>query len=353
MLRLIGAIALIATFALVSGCTLQSFANQTPPPPPYAFVDGGPPPQSMRYRLSGPYACTNMVVYLVHAEARAGGEYLSLQQAMRQRKVVVDETGEVNTLAVRNHSDDDVYVQAGEIVKGGQQDRTLADDMILPARSSGVPICSFCVEHGRWSGREGETSDRFGGSPNALISRQLKLAARLNGDQSGVWSGVDKSQQELGRSLHANPASATSPTSLQLTLENPSVQNWAREYTLSLGNLADAGDDVVGYACIINGELSCAEVYATHALFKQLWGKLLTASAMEAIALMQAPRAIPPADTHDVNVLLDFLRVTRTGRKQVSDRTGAVAYDSERAVMFETRDTARPQQWVHRCYLAK
>jgi hypothetical protein len=59
----------------------------------------------------------------------------------------------VNELIVENLSDEEVYIQSGDIVKGGRQDRTLGYDLIVPKKSGKVKITSFCVEHGRWSAR--------------------------------------------------------------------------------------------------------------------------------------------------------------------------------------------------------
>jgi hypothetical protein len=109
------------------------------------------------YRLSGPYTHDNLSVYLVHGpETLPGASFLTLQEALGQKKAVVHETGSVNQLAVENLSEgEEVFVQSGDIVKGGKQDRTLPYDAVIAAGSGRVPIDSFCVEQGRWSKREG------------------------------------------------------------------------------------------------------------------------------------------------------------------------------------------------------
>ncbi len=53
--------------------------------------------------------------------------------AMARKVVIVHETQEVNELAVENVSrTEEVFIQAGDIVKGGQQDRVLAVDLDRP-----------------------------------------------------------------------------------------------------------------------------------------------------------------------------------------------------------------------------
>ena len=109
--------------------------------------------QAADFEALGPYAHENLTVFLLRGKATkaANKKYLTLAQALKEKKVKVHETGDVNTLAIENLSSEEVYVQAGDIVKGGRQDRTLGTDLILPRKSGKVPIAAFCVESGRWT----------------------------------------------------------------------------------------------------------------------------------------------------------------------------------------------------------
>jgi len=110
---------------------------------------------SSNYRLSGPYTHKNLTVFLIHGKDQTNKTFLTLQEALAQKKVRVYETKDVNELAIRNLSNQDIYVQAGDIVRGGDQDRMISVDFIVPPKSGRMPIAAFCVEHGRWSGRRG------------------------------------------------------------------------------------------------------------------------------------------------------------------------------------------------------
>jgi hypothetical protein len=79
-------------------------------------------------QISGPFTHENLTIFLVHpprGDNSGNRRYLTLQQAMEQKKVVVVETKQVNELAVEDVSDEEVYLQNGDIVRGGQQDRVL------------------------------------------------------------------------------------------------------------------------------------------------------------------------------------------------------------------------------------
>src|SRR5439155_19494651 len=100
------------------------------------------------------------------------------------------ETRSVNELTIENVSREEVYVQSGDIVKGGQQDRMLVVDLILPPRSGKIPIAAYCVENGRWHKRGAEEVTVFNSSSNVVASRDIKLAAKAKGSQGDVWREV-------------------------------------------------------------------------------------------------------------------------------------------------------------------
>ena len=55
-----------------------------------------------------------------------------LGEAMGEGLVKILETGDVEELVIRNLGDREVFIQAGDIVKGGKQDRVLTVSMIVP-----------------------------------------------------------------------------------------------------------------------------------------------------------------------------------------------------------------------------
>ena len=160
------------------------------------------PQQKDQYRLEGPFTRGNLTVFLVHGKDKIKGQtFITLQEALVQRKVIVRETREVNSLSIENVSTEEVYVQSGDIVKGGAQDRMLVTDLILPPHSGKIPIDAFCVENGRWSRRGNEEVTQFTSSSNVVASREVKLAAKEKGSQSEVWAEVAAAQDKLSRNV--------------------------------------------------------------------------------------------------------------------------------------------------------
>jgi hypothetical protein len=118
--------------------------------PPGVREFAGPIVQAGDYRLSGPHTHANLTVFLVHGQDQhSEASYLTLSEALDQEKVVVHETGNVNELAVENLSpDQELYIQSGDIVKGGRQDRALHYDLVLAPKSGKVPWRPFALSRG-------------------------------------------------------------------------------------------------------------------------------------------------------------------------------------------------------------
>ena len=211
--------------------------------------------------ISGPFAHGNLAIYFVHGPSAEGPVPLTLQEAMARGTVHVVETGSVNELKIENAGGEDVFVQSGDIVKGGRQDRVLTVSFMLPRKSGEVPVAAYCVEHGRWSARGTEDAAKFASSYNSLPSREAKLAMKslvepvpaapsagfarqafayddTANRQRAIWSEVAKTQEKLSAGVNAPVASPVSATSLQLTLENDKLQTLRAEYTKALEDKA-------------------------------------------------------------------------------------------------------------------
>ncbi len=322
----------------------------------YSLSPVGSPPQAGNYKITGPYTHDNLSVFLVHGKDRISGKtFLTLQEALIQKKIIVFETRSVNELAIENVSNDEVYVQSGEIVKGGQQDRVLAIDMIVPAKSGKMPISAFCVEHGRWSRRGNEQVAVFSSSAEVVATRDLKLAAKSSRSQGAVWENVTLAQDKLSQNVGTRVNGAASESSLQLALENKAVQKSADEYIKALSGITNGQNDVIGYAFAINGKVNSADVYASSDLFKKLWPKLLKASAIEAIAEFRKEAKFAPVSKENVTTFLDDSETGKAVEKSedLTKRIQLVTRESDENIFFETRDRTRKEVWVHRNYIKK
>lgn len=333
--------------------TLPRFRTTAPPPPPARHEI-----QLSNYRLSGPYQHENLTIFLIHGPDQAfSGPYTPLQQAMERKVVAVYETNEVNELAIENRSSsEEVFVQAGDIVKGGQQDRTLAVDLIVPIKSGKMPIDAFCVESGRWTQRGAEVANQFSASYGVIATRKLKLATKAEANQGRVWQEVETAKEDLSDSLNTDVAGVASRSSLQLALENGKVQESAAKYTDKLTSLIDGHSDVIGFVFAINNKLNSADVYPSNVMFKQFWPRLLKAAAVEAVAESSPAATRQGNEAVTINAAGDFLVAAEKGAESVNEvtkRTHMLKRESEQGIFFETRDMAHGGAWIHRNYLTR
>ena len=329
-------------------------------------------------RITGPFTHENLSVYFIHNLSSPGPVPLTLSEAMEKGAVTVFETGNVSELSIENTGSAEVFIQAGDIVKGGKQDRVLTISLLMPPKSGKMPIASFCVEQGRWQARGREDVSRFASSNASLPSREAKLAmkaapkplpapvpsgsplagqriapARQSGDasvQGQVWDSVRKAQAGLSKAVGAPVAARESATSMQLTLENEKLRASQSAYKSALLQAGAGGEDIVGFAFAVNGKINSADVYPSAGLFKKMWAKNLEASIAEALAASSESSGAPP-DTTAVTAFLETAERGASSTREVSAGMKLESRDAPGHAMFETR--GKQGAALHRNYLAK
>ena len=319
------------------------------------------------YRLSGPVVHGNLAIYFVHGESRSGPVPLTLAEALDKKTVEVREIGQVNELTIENKGDEEIFIQAGDIVKGGQQDRVLAVSLLLKPHSGALSITSFCVEQGRWSARGSEAVDKFSSANAALPSRSAKLdlagaptstaaapeGASVGKRQQEIWKSVSEIQGKLTSNLGAPVAAPRSRTSLQLALENGGLERAQADYVQALQPLGEKDDDIVGFVFALNGKINSADIYPSNGLFRKMWPKLLRASVTEALGERDLPTAPPPP----VATATSFLSTpvdAKTVEKGATAQGRLEMRDSATALFTQAKPAAAADgAWVHRNYLAK
>jgi hypothetical protein len=305
------------------------------------------------YKITGPFTHDNLTVFLIHGSGTTTNTLLTLEEAIAEHKVIVYETRDVNELAIENISDQDVFIESGDIVKGGAQDRTLKDDLILPTKSSKVSISSFCVEHGRWTQRGNESVRTFDSANQTLATKELKMAVKLKSNQQEVWNQVAAAQASLSTAMNTSARAVAAPTSFAMTMEAPAVRRSIDGYVQELAGVPNHQDDVIGYAFMINGKMNSSDIYGTHRLFAGLWMKLLRASAVEAVSEYQPGRKFTPGTVADVRSMLVNADSAKPAVRDLTARTQVITKETAQNVMFETRDRGQNGAWIHKNYMIK
>jgi len=249
------------------------------------------PDKSLDITIHAPLSYYNLQVFpLSSITLLDSREYKTLAEALENKWVTLFETGNVSELQLDNPSEHFIFIQSGDIVKGGRQDRTMQYDVIIAPQSERVPIASFCVEAGRWSSRENEYAGSFSISEKALPSKKMRLSAKKDGNQSNVWKSVSDNQTKLTYNVSKAfdttvvVTSGVSNSSLQLTLENDLLDSLSKLYMKDLESFL-AMPEINGFAYAINGRVFGADIYNNQKLFAKLSEKGLESFIVEAISL--------------------------------------------------------------------
>ena len=317
-------------------------------------------------RISGPFAHKSLSVFFLHDESRNSAVPLTLNEALLDKTLRVEETGNIHALSIENFGKSDVFVQAGDLVKGGRQDRVLGVSMVVPAKSGRVPIAAYCVESGRWGRRGYEDTRGFTSSLHAFFSPRARTALRraamsfdpaarrfadseYAGFQRNVWDEVASAQSGLAAAVNRDVRAANSPTSLDLTLEQAQVQA-ARDDYLKL--LAKAGVDdpsITGTIFAMNGSVRTGEIYPWNGLFHKMWDKNLSASIMEAVRTGSAAQADQPSPEAVRAMLLQ----AEAGAESRHPLPLGSWFRQRLGRSFAFLEACRPDgAWVHRSYFA-
>jgi len=232
------------------------------------------------YRITGPYAHANLAVFLIHSANQDARDFITLDQGLKDGTVKITEKGEgqVSELVLENQGDLPLFLQEGDRVKGGKQDRTIASSFVIPPRSGRTPLPAFCIEEGRWSGAD---YAGFTVTSNAAFApKEVRQAAKLLADQGEVWENV-RAQKAAAVVIGLTPQSTT--TSLNETLDSPEVQRLSDEFANALSGVLKHHRDAVGVAIVLNGEIEEVNIYPNHDLLGKLYPRLLQSYALAAV----------------------------------------------------------------------
>ncbi len=336
------------------------------------------------------------------SRATAGNDYMTLDEGLKSGMVTVKESangGEVNTLYLTNKGKKPLYLMAGEVVLGGQQDRCIGADALVKAGTKQLPITVFCVEHNRWTGQthfdssaitlasadirasaqEGAFISKAGtAAPTANVaagniavessrvadrSRALSAtsgiagresAQNLNGSararitQSSVAhvASLGEAQQQVWDKVAAKNRRFKTETEsgtyrMMLNLSGGEAQRSLAPYIKALSAAPGNDPHLVGTVAAINGKVVAADIFSNSTLFRKLWPKLLRSYAADAAEHAQAGKKAQTVTAADAQ---RFLRQAADGKNRVA--AGGVTgvntrLDSTQTVLYQLSDDSR------------
>ena len=213
-------------------------------------------------------------------------QYLTLAEGLKSKQVEVSEAkggAAVNHVTVANHSGRPLLLLGGEIILGGQQDRILGKDTIIPAHEE-TTVQVFCVEHGRWSG--GRAFTETGG----IVEGKTRAKAKFAGDQGQVWQEVAKKTA----ALKAETSTGTYRAIATGAAGEAAVKPFREHVGAALDKSPDAAR-MVGFVAAVNGRVTSVQLFANAQLFAAYKARLLDAIYVAAADVQPADKVTLPA----------------------------------------------------------
>jgi hypothetical protein len=263
--------------------------------------------------VTGPYTHKNVSVFLIHSDEQDGRDFMTLDEGLKEGVVRVTEKRqeEVGELLIDNRGDRPVFLQEGDRLSGGKQDRTIITSLVVPPKSGKMPLPAFCIEEGRW--QAGMRGGSFSGTANsALATKSVRLAAKVAKDQVAVWRSVQMEKRVVAGSLASVP---NHTTSLNEALDSPAAKKVSDDLAEALGGILKGHRDAVGVAIVVNGEIEEADIYPNHRLLGKLYPRLLESYALTALGRQ------PERDGAQLVSADDIARFMRSGGKKGAERT--------------------------------
>jgi len=274
------------------------------------------------FHFSSPVEHQNLDIHFLIGPS-APPDYLTLAEGCSQQIVEIFETGRVGRLAVRNKSTDrPLFIQLGELLKGGLQDRTVATDLVLDPGEKYDGLQSYCVERARWSKRQAEDHTKFMPSQEFVSTKPLRKSVERREDQSAVWAAVNSAQMEIAAAVPGYQKSEASPSSYKLSLEDPALRKSVEEWFHVIGEKSRPVQKKVGVAITINGRLEKIDWYGHSEVFCRQWPGLLRAAILEALLDKRSTtEGARPLDKARFRDLLHRLETVQPRRERPSPQT--------------------------------
>jgi hypothetical protein len=231
------------------------------------------------YKVTGPYQHENLAVFLLHADSEDDRDFITLDQGLKDGvvKVTEQEQSRVRELQIENQSDSPLFLQEGDRLQGGKQDRTIIASMVVPPQSGKMPVPTFCIERSRW--QAGAKGAVFEPTMNAAFApKEVRVAAKIDKSQESVWENVRQQKESAKKAALAGSTNS----SLNETLDAPEVKKLSDEFAEALKGVLQDHPDAVGVAVAVNGNIEEVNIYPNHKLLCKIYPRLLQSYALQA-----------------------------------------------------------------------
>lgn len=238
--------------------------------------------KDVKVTVEGPFVHDNLAVFFLVAKEQDGREYITLDQGLDKKLVTVNEKEreQVSELLIENKSDKFLFLQEGDRIQGGNQDRIIVTSLVIPPKSGQMPLPTFCCEAGRWTA--GVQGKAFSNTSNLSLAQpsvrgSAKYTPGMRG-QGAVWDKVARDKKEASEKLNA----PNTNTTLNETLDSKQVKKLCEDYAKALNGLPEKHPDAIGVAIAVNGKIEEINIYPNAKVFQAIYPRLVQSYALPA-----------------------------------------------------------------------
>jgi hypothetical protein len=290
------------------------------------------------HRVGGGRAFGDLTVFPVLAHDQPDlGPFVTLDQALSDKSAEVREAdagGQVGSLVIENKGTMSIFVLAGTVVKGGKQDRQIAQDFAVGPHQT-VPVDAFCVEPHRWNAeREGVATQGKFTAEKTLALGSVRAAGQYKQNQGEVWAKVGEVNTQNGKA----PATGSLLASLDDQEIAAQRSTLAQRISAFLDGL-EPQREVVGVAYAVEGQVRGVRWFANHQLYEMYRDALVNTAAVEAITAQHArakaggrptPPA-PPVTPQSVKAFIDAIEAAPVAEERDTAGENVNAYRKSKA----------------------
>ncbi len=229
-------------------------------------------------KCGDPISHLNLTIVPITSQSSGSVEYMLAEEAIAAGLLMiteVDDSGSVPELLVMNTAETMILLVDGEELVGAKQNRILNTTVLVrPNAKTRIPVS--CVEQGRWRHNSRVfSSGNF--SPAKLrarksrsVGRNLRATGEAASDQGEVWDEVAAVMQGAG---------AASPT-----MAMHDVVDKRRDSLDEYINAIPYPTGSRGVITAIGGKFTAMDVFDKPETLEQLWLRLLTGYALDAVS---------------------------------------------------------------------
>ncbi|MBS1627790.1 MAG: hypothetical protein JSR09_08845 [Bacteroidetes bacterium] len=200
---------------------------------------------------------------------------ITLQQAMQQKQVSIKEINfekgaDVGVLVIKNKTNKNILLNAGEIITGGKQDRVIAETKIIKPQSGEQYISVFCIEKGRWDDKPKPFA--YKGSVDIGLRKKIDI----NKYQQQIWKYIEQQFESRKEKSETYPY-------IQLKQKIEKTDTAYMNYFTRKFQQSDSS--YAGFIALANNKIIACEIFAlpiyTIMFYKEMFSSFIAAVTTE------------------------------------------------------------------------